>query len=249
MSEQSEGRESAELLAAKHELVLDILQMRKAFERESGIDTSEQGALAGMALGVKPAVWLGGRHEFKNPEAIINAFQQVGINPVAVDRLIFDPEQIKTRIGTESRLAEYTGWDVKKDPTEFIKNQELWTKIKGDWTRNLRRGFMLGYPESAIRGLGHALSMTRSREIPLKQGVYETRGRFPDEEIVKIYMNDYHLSKDEAQYLTGQRTVEIDSPVGVNVYFFQVFGKDGENASDVQALRAKVDAAFEKAGF
>lgn len=239
-----EEQESPEIIAARHDLVFDILQMRKAFEGESGLHESDQGSLATLAVGAKPAFSPDGK--ITDVDSIVKAFSQAGLPVVSKRGIILNPESVNARFSAVPALAQFAGWE-KATESELALEQSF--THPDQKYRQLMKGFILGYPETALRDLSRAHDLIRNG-APLRiKAIGFNRTASAVDELRGRYINEFGLTDEEAEFLLGQRTLKILNPLGTISYYFQVFGNDSQNAPDILKLQEEVNHAFKKYGF
>lgn len=61
--------------------------------------------------------------------------------------------------------------------------------------------------------------------------------------VIELYKRQWHLSEEDANLMAWRSSVQIKDADGGNLFEFATFGKDGDKAPDVLALREKVRLA------
>lgn len=229
---------------------------RRAIPR---FDAQDRGQIMALAIGVKPAVALG---RSKDPAHQIDASvlearaRELGGLELA-GRYLVDPDQILRRVAAEPELAAFVGWD----PRIGVRENAFRASVRGEAPPEEQgiAGFILGYPDSAIRywvalrsleerGIPSLPRLLREKDLVTTDaiGAYLAVHR---EDIRKQYADDFGAAPEEIDLIMSQRSVIIRSPTDDPVYTFAVQGAAGEAAPDVLELRERVGRAFRDAGF
>lgn len=120
---------------------------------ENGIEKADifnrltRGELVGFGLGVKPAVYLDG-FTLGDPQTVRERFLREGTD-VNCDRdTIISERAVLERVRTEPALARAVGWNAAQSAMEQFQESMLFENRARD---NMRIGFILGIPGTAIR--------------------------------------------------------------------------------------------------
>lgn len=223
-----------------------------------------RGEFLGFAVDAKPAIALG------NQRVDVRALQEVldrGGDYEIVDNVIVNPRLVEARVASEPELALWVGWDREQTVAENVRRATA--RTDADTESQALMAFILGFPESAIRGyIGSRKievldeSLVRERgsrddlalfrafhDSPQGSAEREAFGRQYGDDLRRIYRDIFHLGERAIDGYLVEHPVQISSPQGYPVYRFIAFGSPGEQASDIQELRERVRRAFAEAGF
>ncbi len=110
-------------------------------------------ASAGIArafgMGLKPGFLISGMRSFAHPEILAPILRENGVNALIYPRLIVNRDLVLARLRRESDIARLLGW--KEDDTVESVAERVGQKDETDSMAGLR-GFILGFPTSAILG-------------------------------------------------------------------------------------------------
>ncbi len=111
-------------------------------------DRGTRGECLGFGAGVKPAVYLDG-FTLGDPMTVRDRFVQEGMNVECSRGAVVNADMVRERVRNEPRLARDVGWNPDQTAIEQFEESLLFQKRDRD---NVRIGFILGIPGSAIRG-------------------------------------------------------------------------------------------------
>lgn len=139
-----------------------------------------KGECTGLLLGVKPAMLVDAT---AIPPSASDVFRSAGIEPMLENRLLANPAAIYLRLATEPEFADWAGWKGERSLQENLREASV--KIADDPRRQALAGFLLGFPESAVRGFVRELELGRS-------GIHDFRT------LIMRTMNGFREEKDPA---------------------------------------------------
>lgn len=133
--------------------------LSKEEQRVGGKDVEAQ--LFGFALDVKPAVFLGKIDEpITNPKSITDFLVENGIDAFIYGPFLINRKLLIERIKSELDFAKELGWEHGMSLEDFLaKTSPYERNVLGE----IRTGFILGFPQSAIRAFGGHLMSTKGR--------------------------------------------------------------------------------------
>ena len=99
--------------------------------------------------GIKPAAFEDWYGTIKEPELVAKHLRSIGIDALVTPHLVMDRAQVAHRIAEEPELARMAGY---KDGESIDALAESIEKTKSANKNNVLRGFLLGFPASAILG-------------------------------------------------------------------------------------------------
>lgn len=109
---------------------------------------STRGELVGFGMGVKPAVYLNG-FTLGDPRTVRDRFLQEGAEISCGREIIVNEQAILERVRNEPVLARTVGWNAAQTALEQFQESMRFENRDRD---NMRIGFILGIPGTAIRG-------------------------------------------------------------------------------------------------
>lgn len=124
------------------------------------------GALHGFALEVKPAVFLGALEYTGQIKRFLEARD---IEVIVVDQYVVNKKLVERRVQADPEFAQKVGWDESASVEENIKRLN---EADNEESIGLR-GFVLGYPKSAIEGFERETAL-KKRGVPSVNDLYNT---------------------------------------------------------------------------
>jgi hypothetical protein len=112
-----------------------------------------QAQLLGFALNIKPAIFLGKIDEptIVSAEPIIDFLSTNGIDAMIYGPFLINRKLLLDRIKNELDFAKELGWEEGMSLEDFLaKTSPYERNVLGE----IRTGFILGFPQSAIRAFG-----------------------------------------------------------------------------------------------
>ncbi len=103
-------------------------------------------------LGVRPAAFEDWGGTLEDPMAVEQALRSEGIDAVVTPHMIFNVPVLEQRIAQEPDLAQEVGWEDGMNTRHFVERYQQSNRDHLDARMNMLRGFLLGFPASAIYG-------------------------------------------------------------------------------------------------
>ncbi len=122
-----------------------------AFERLSANDRDilSQPEVRGVLSGVKPAAFEDWHGTIQDLQGIRDFLASVGIDALVTPHIIMNRETVARRIADEPELARLAGW---KDGESVDSLAEQFERLGAASENDVLRGFLVGFPASAILG-------------------------------------------------------------------------------------------------
>ncbi|MBI3952445.1 MAG: hypothetical protein HY336_00640 [Candidatus Doudnabacteria bacterium] len=229
------------------EMIQDIIHGQKEFALPE-LSPTDRGGLIGLLAGVKPALEIEGRGV--DPVSLAETLGKSGIDLQVAGGMIINPGAVEKRVMEEPELASDVGWDKGENILEFINSNNLYVRPSGEedpkW--HSKRGFLLGFPRSAIKSAEKAWGIARSKDVPLFSDASGQRMSLQDEETYKERYGN-KLTSEELDFLLYEDRIFIEGPDYLPVYHFRIFGKEAQQAKDIDELARQVKEVFNKLGF
>ena len=144
--------------------------IRQAVEDPDGrFDQRSGGECAALGLGVKSGVYLDGTYVIKDPRALQEQFRREGMDVSCSNEIIIDNEAIRRRIRDEPDLAKAVGWNPRETAVQQFEESMRFERRERD---NMRIGFILGIPGSAIRGFDRERQIRDERGMVLPSQIF-----------------------------------------------------------------------------
>ncbi len=157
--DQNEARASyeAEMQTRRH-LAENLPEaIENAMEIEGFLAADEKGALMGLALDVKPAVFIATAGDL---EAVKEELIRWGSNFQLVGDLVVNKRALLKSMAEQSDVAEEFGWDFTKSLEENLA--KVSTNETGPNQYRALTGLVLGYPEKAVRDFARANELLKA---------------------------------------------------------------------------------------
>ncbi len=122
-----------------------------AFDRLSKSDRAvlSEPTVRGVISGIKPAAFDDWASYIQDPVLVAEHLRSLGIDALVTPRIVMDRAQVARRIAEEPELARLAGW---RDGEPVDSLVETLARMKVASENDVLRGFLLGFPASAIHG-------------------------------------------------------------------------------------------------
>jgi len=184
-------------------LLSDIDGLRSKYEKQAH-DVNDLGQLKGLALEVKPAVYLPRGIDPKEVTAIF------GANGTDVERygnLVVNRALVEARVKDQPDIAERVGWNQFSTFEENVERANP-RADSSNLADQLLMGFILGYPESALE------TFTRQQQDPAFAKTVETVHVFApasNEEVYTFQVGPGGKDAPDVQALQKQVTAAFEA--------------------------------------
>lgn len=126
------------------------------------------GECLALGLGMKPAVYLNG-YKIDDPRALQNRLRADGMDASCSNEVVIDNEAIRRRVREEPDLARAVGWNPRETAVQQFEESMRHERRERD---NMRIGFILGIPGSAIRGFDRERKIQDERGMVLPSQIF-----------------------------------------------------------------------------
>lgn len=131
-----------------------------------------------VLLGVKPASFEDWHGDIEDPAAVNEYLRSKGIDAIVTRHMIVNVPAVDRRIREERELAREAGWKNGMDARELV---DRYQHAGPEERLDALRGFLLGFPASAIRGFA------RREELSKKGVPWDIRKFFSTAEHARLF--------------------------------------------------------------